>query len=102
MTEAQPDLLDWTPKPKMHVFGGETFDMVRDGKRLNAQLARVYDCLIDGKWRTLDEIHEVTGDPPASISARYRDLVKLNFPMKKEYVKRGLWRYRMETQRANE
>lgn len=91
----QPDLLEWQPTPKMHVFGGETFDLVRDGKRLNAQLARIYDCLIDGKWRTLEEISAQTHDPQASISARYRDLVKLNFPMEKQYVRRGLWKYRM-------
>lgn len=100
MIESQPDLLEWNPPPKMRFFGGETFDIVRDGKRLNAQLARVYDCLVNGEWRTLDEIHAVTSDPPASISARYRDLVKLNIPMEKQYVRRGLWRYRMLTEKV--
>ncbi len=99
MTE-QPDLLSWVQKPKMHVFGGETFDLVRDGKRLNAQLARVHDAFLDGKWHFLADLHEATGDPEASISARYRDLVKLNFPMEKQYVKRGLWKYRMKVEIA--
>lgn len=99
MTE-QIALLEWTPtkKPHRHIFGGETFDLVRDGKRLNAQLCRVHDCLIDGKKRTLEEISADTKDPPASVSARFRDLVAPNFPMRKEYVKRGLWNYWMETE----
>lgn len=32
--------------------------------------------MADGKWRTLQEISEITGDPEASVSARLRDLRK--------------------------
>jgi hypothetical protein len=60
-------------------FDGETFEHDHDGPRLRRQLTRVYALMFDSRWRTLDEISEVTGDPPASISARLRDLRKARF-----------------------
>ena len=44
----------------------------RDCDRLCGQILRVYDALYDGKWLTLAEIHNITGDPEASISAQIR------------------------------
>jgi hypothetical protein len=54
---------------------GETFDAELDGHRLARQLTAVRDYMLraDG-WRTLDEISRITGAPPASVSARLRDL----------------------------
>jgi len=90
----QPDLLAWTP-PDPADFKGATFDSVRDGDRLNAQCKRVFDVMIRGEWETLAGLSAKTGDPQASVSARIRDLRRFGFHIDKEYVQRGLWRYRM-------
>lgn len=52
---------------------GETYVPEFDYARLNGQAKRVFDLMADGKWRTLREISEATGDPEASVSARLRD-----------------------------
>jgi len=88
----QPSLLEWTPPEPQ----GETFDRDRDGARLNAQCKRVFDAMRWGEWKTLSQISHVTHDPEASVSARLRDLKRHGFDIRKEYVSRGLWRYRME------
>lgn len=67
-----PDLKD----PR---FDGETYDPELDQNRLAKQLGRVYDVMRRGAWLTLDEISQMTDDPPASISARLRDLRKRRF-----------------------
>lgn len=38
------------------------------------QLQRVYNALADGKFKTLEEISQITGDRPKSIASRIRDL----------------------------
>jgi hypothetical protein len=86
------DLLDWTPPT---VFHGETFDQHRDGARLSAQAERTYNVMKSGAWQTLASLSMVTGDPQASVSARIRDLRKAGYTVEREYVSRGLWRYRM-------
>lgn len=58
---------------------GETFERKLDGERLSGQLARVLAVMRDGEWRTLDELSELTDSPPASVSARLRDLRKPRF-----------------------
>ena len=55
-------------------FSGKTYVPQFDRERLNAQQRRVFDLMLDGEWRTLEEIRKVTHDPEASISARLRDL----------------------------
>lgn len=96
---AQLPLLDWQPPPQ--IFGdraGITFDRKRDLTRLNAQAMRVFQAMQSGEWKTLREISEKTGDPEASVSARLRDLrsPKLGgFDVQREYVGKGLWRYRV-------
>lgn len=55
-------------------FSGKTYVPQFDRERLNAQQRRVFDLMLDGEWRTLEEIRKVTKDPEASISARLRDL----------------------------
>lgn len=77
---------------------GSTYDHNRDGVRLHAQHHRVAVFMKDGLWHTLAEIAQATGDPEASISARLRDLRKPHFGayiIQREYVERGLFRYRM-------
>jgi hypothetical protein len=77
---------------------GVTFSLPRDGARLAAQHHRVLARLRDGEWWTLGRLAAATGDPEASISARLRDLRKAKFGshvIEREYVERGLWRYRL-------
>ena len=79
-------------------FDGETFVKPRDGGRLTGQWHRVLKLMSDGKWRTLSEIHLATGYPLQSISARLRDFRKSRFGnwlVEREYLDRGVWRYRV-------
>ncbi len=76
---------------------GETYDEERDGARLDSQRRDVWDIFKDGAWHTLTELEERTGHPQSSISARLRDFRKERFgghEVERQYVKRGLWRYR--------
>ena len=93
MTE-QPDLLSWVP-PEPYVAHGSTFDLERDGKRLGNQARRVFEVMRDGQWHTLEQIAERTGDPEASVSARLRQFRGFGMVVEREFVLRGLWRYRM-------
>ena len=77
---------------------GSSYEHARDGLRLHRQHQRVLAYMSDGRWHTLHELHELTGDPEASISARLRDLRKPRFGsygIVREYVERGLFRYRL-------
>jgi hypothetical protein len=80
-------------------FSGKTYKADRDGVRLNAQAARVFKFMADENWHTLREISAATGDPEASVSARIRDMRKPKFNLgvkvEREFVSRGLHRYRM-------
>lgn len=79
-------------------FGGETFVASRDDSRLTKQLHAVRDLMLDGRWRSLAQIEDAVKCPQASISARLRDLRKPKFggyTVEREYVTRGLWRYRI-------
>lgn len=77
---------------------GATYDHARDGRRLTCQHNRVLCFMRDGQWHTLDAIAGATGDPPASVSARIRDLRKERFGaylVERRYIARGLWEYRL-------
>jgi hypothetical protein len=50
-----------------------------DEKRLSKQHERIRDLMLDGQWRTLPEIENLTGFPQASISAQLRHLRKERF-----------------------
>lgn len=83
-------------------FGGVTYDPDLDRKRLGDQMIRILDCMLDGKWRTLREISDMTDDPEASVSARLRDVRKLwgEGAMEARRTpsvdgRRGLWQYRV-------
>lgn len=70
-------------------FDGATAVAEFDQSRLSGQLRRVYSCMKDGKWRTLEEIQWwpgqgtegkcLVGDSESAISARLRDLRKVKF-----------------------
>ena len=66
-------------KNKKPEFDGPEYDPALDDARLTKQMGRVYACMIDGRWRTLSEIREITSDPEASISAQLRHLRKPRF-----------------------
>lgn len=92
-------LFDYAQRAHSKEFGGATYDEKRDGNRLKAQLGRVRSVMLRNGWMTLEAISEQTGDPPASVSAKLRDLRKLQFgayTVEREYVSRGLWKYRIK------
>lgn len=60
-------------------FNGSDYDPRFDDPRLGTQYHRIFALMIDGKWRTLFEISELTGDPPASVSAQLRHMRKKRF-----------------------
>jgi hypothetical protein len=77
---------------------GATYDHQRDGERLHKQHNRVLALMRDQAWRTLSEISDATGDPPASVSARLRDLRKPKFgahTVERKYIGDGLFVYRV-------
>jgi hypothetical protein len=60
-------------------FAGSDYDKNLDKKRLTGQLLRVFELMKDGRWRTLQEIADLTHDPAASVSAQLRHLRKEHF-----------------------
>jgi len=50
-----------------------------DHGRLSKQHDRIKDLMLDGEWRTLEEIAQATGDPASSVSAQLRHLRKPRF-----------------------
>ena len=87
-----------TTSPETQIFDGATFDKDRDGKRLTAQIYRVYAAIKDGQWHTLSELAKICGDPEASVSARLRDMRKPRYnsmQIERRYVRRGLHEYRL-------
>ena len=81
----------------MTKFDGPIFDK-NDQGRISKQLDEVRKLMLDGTWRTLGKIQELTGFPQASISARLRDLRKEKFggfTVDRDRVMRGLYIYRV-------
>jgi|TARA_R110000851_G_scaffold251458_1_gene403942 Fic family protein len=81
-------------------FNGATYDPILDKKRLTSQVRRIYSLMIDGKWRTLQEIEEITKCPQASISAQLRHLRKARFGSntvnkKRNAIGSGLYEYQL-------
>lgn len=68
---------------------------------LSGQIKRVYDALRDGVWRTLPELHELTGDSVSSVSAQIRHLRKPEHGLhtiikrRRGANERGLFEYRL-------
>jgi hypothetical protein len=70
-----------------------------DQLRLTGQRQIVFDCLSDGKYRSLQQISEATGEREASISARWRELRQMKRWYTHKYQVpgcRGLYMYRID------
>jgi hypothetical protein len=85
------------PSPDV-AFDGYTYVPPRDFERLNLQVSKVFNLMADGKWRTLAGIAETLNAPPASVSARLRDLRKEkwgSYVVERRYLQDGLYEYRV-------
>lgn len=94
----QHDLFDKNYEPH---FNGSDYVPARDWLRLNTQVGRVFNCISDGRWRTLDDIAQATGDPHASVSAQLRHLRKPRFgghTIDKRHIAAGLFEYRLRAE----
>jgi hypothetical protein len=67
------------PGVKEFRFDGSSYDPSKDDVRLTGQVLRVFNCMKDGRWRTLGEIEVLIRDPQSSISAQLRHLRKERF-----------------------
>lgn len=82
-------------------FDGPAYEPQFDQARLTGQILRVWELMRDGKWRTLREIEDATGDPQSSISAQLRHLRKDRFgahTIERQHRgerARGIWEYRL-------
>lgn len=79
-------------------FDGSDIVPERDNNRLGKQILDIYNLMKDGKERTLNEIHKLTGHPEASISAQLRNLRKSRFgshDIQKKYIHNGLYTYKL-------
>jgi hypothetical protein len=79
-------------------FDGADYQPSRDRNRLCTQLERISLLMRDGRWRSVDTIHQLTGDPHASISAQIRNLRKARFgghTVERRYVGDGLYEFRV-------
>ena len=79
-------------------FNGADYQPERDDVRLSGQIARIWNCMCDSRWRTLKDIANITGDPEASVSAQLRHLRKRRFgrhTIEREYIINGVYRYRL-------
>jgi hypothetical protein len=92
-----PSLFETAPR-----FDGPVYDPALDQARLTKQLARVFDLMKDGHWRTLQEIADAADAPQASVSAQLRHLRKPRFGSHLVEKQRrgcgGTWEYRLLVQ----
>lgn len=85
-----------------HDFSGPEYSPAHDQARLSRQHDRVRNLMLDGRWRTLSEISEITQDPPASVSAQLRFLKREKFGSYRVSKRRrgnpgaGLYEYRVD------
>jgi hypothetical protein len=92
-----PSLFDTSSR-----FNGPVYDPALDDDRLRRQIGRVFDLMLDGRWRSLQEIADATCDPHASISAQLRHLRKPRFgghavEKRRRSILGGTWEYRLLT-----
>lgn len=79
-------------------FNGADYQPGRDNPRLAPQHERIRDLMLDGQWRTLEQIADATHDPVASVSAQLRHLRKPRFGaylVDRRYEGDGLYVYRV-------
>lgn len=87
---------------QLELFEGVTYEAALDYGRLSTQLAKVFTCMKDSKWRTLSEIQEIIRcGSEAGISARLRDLRKSKWGehtinrRRRGTPELGLWEYQL-------
>ena len=82
----------------MH-FNGPEYDPARDRERLTSQHIRIRDLMLDGRWRTIRQIAQATGDKSeSSVSAQLRHLRKPRFgsyTVERRHLGDGLYEYRV-------
>jgi hypothetical protein len=76
-------------------------------ERLGKHLAKVYEIMKDGVWRTLPHIQNLMGGrvTTQSVSARLRDLRKKKYGgylVESNHLGGGLYEYRLDVNRRNE
>lgn len=79
-------------------FDGADYQPDRDRRRLRGQIKRIFDLMKDGRYRSLDEIASITGDPHASVSAQLRNMRKPKFGghiVNRRYINNGLYQYQL-------
>jgi len=72
--------------------------------RLRGQIKRIFECVKDGRWRTLADIARETGDPITSVSAQLRHLRKERFgahTVERRHDGDGLYSYRVLVSRTD-
>ena len=83
-------------------FNGSDYNHDEDNQRLSSQYWDLFNCMRDGKRRTLGAIEMITGHPPASISAQLRHMRKGRFgshTVNKHYLGNGLYEYELVVNR---
>ena len=99
-SDVQPSFNFDPPKPVIEDFGGKTYEPAKDGERLTGHLGRIYDLMLDMRWRTLAEIASLSGGSEAGSSARLRDLRKpqfgsWNIERRRAITNNGIHEYRL-------
>ena len=95
------DNLKKTVSLKNAKYHGPGFDESLDRVRLGGQMLRIYDCMKDGQWYTLQEISAATGAPEASASAQLRKFRAKDFGenvverRRRGEPTRGHWEYKL-------
>ena len=78
---------------------GPAYEKESDEKPLNDQRERIRRLMMDGLWRTLPFISELTGAPESSVSAQLRHLRKEEFGSYRVEKRRRkdsrLWEYQV-------
>ena len=78
------------------LFAGATFEPV-DFDRLANNQQRVFALMLDGKWKTQDELREVGGSAWDSRVRALRRPVYGSLVIETERLDGGAWRYRLDT-----
>ena len=94
--------------PVLPLFDGPTYKAEHDAERLSRLLDKVFDCMRDRRFRTLQEIQAITGGSEAGVSARLRDLRKSRWGghtverRRRGEAARGIYEYQLIENRAKE
>ena len=82
---------------KSNYFDGADY-REQDFERLTGQMARIYDLMKDGQWRTLKQIATITNSPEASVSAQLRNFRKARFgalQVNRKRITEGTYAYQL-------